>query len=402
MPGMSSDDKNDWSSHVRTYFPNATELNEPSATNNYNCHGHAWHVSEGGDQVWIGLVNYDPNPYIMEDIYWKDGSYIRLNSESGADKISYYNGNHSAIQTSTTGTYHSKWGPGPVMEHAHNYGPPEYQMSYRYYYDEPEISGDYFLCYPSSKTYSVQDFYNVTYNWSTSSNLQINGSNTSGSVSISPKSSSNSSGYVRVSIYIPAYNKSRVITKDVWIGKPGIPTTNPIGYPTVQMSLGQLKTIYAANGPGATNYSWNATGSITRVSSPSGPQMTVEATSLGSGQFYCYGENICGTSSSSGGGAVYVSNGGGGGLLAIPNPAYTDIEIRLDEDTYKSLYTSEIDSEKLQEKLLRIINSNGIQVYSNNTFEKSIRLNVSHWKSGLYTAIFIYGTSTYKVNFVIN
>lgn len=186
MPGMSSDDKNDWSSHVRTYFPNATELNEPSATNNYNCHGHAWHVSEGGDQVWIGLVNYDPNPYIMEDIYWKDGSYIRLNSESGAEKISYYNGNHSAIQTSTTGTYHSKWGPGPLMEHARNYGPPEYQMSYRYYYDEPEISGDYLLCYPSSKTYSVQDFYNVTYNWSTSSNLQINGSNTSGSVYLIP------------------------------------------------------------------------------------------------------------------------------------------------------------------------------------------------------------------------
>jgi hypothetical protein len=112
--------------------------------------------------------------------------------------------------------------------------------------------------------------------------------------------------------------------------------------------------------------------------------------------------NICGTSSSSGGGAVYVSNGGGGGLLAIPNPAYTDIEIRLDEDTYKSLYTSEIDSQKTQEKLLRIINSNGIQVYSNNTFEKSIRLNVSHWKSGLYTAIFIYGSSTHKANFVIN
>ena len=34
MPGMSSDDKNDWSSYVDTIYPLATELNEPSATNN--------------------------------------------------------------------------------------------------------------------------------------------------------------------------------------------------------------------------------------------------------------------------------------------------------------------------------------------------------------------------------
>jgi len=34
----------------------------------YNCHGYAWHVSEGGEKVWIG---YD---YVTtEDIYWTDG-----------------------------------------------------------------------------------------------------------------------------------------------------------------------------------------------------------------------------------------------------------------------------------------------------------------------------------------
>ncbi len=109
IPEMTSGDKNDWSDYVETNYPNATELNAPSATTSYNCHAYAWHVSEGGDKVWIG---YYQNEQDHEDIYWTDGSYIRLNSESGADKISYYEDNHSAIQTSTQGTYKSKWGGG--------------------------------------------------------------------------------------------------------------------------------------------------------------------------------------------------------------------------------------------------------------------------------------------------
>ena len=269
------------------------------------------------------------------------------------------------------------------------------------YIEYGPIDGNSTLC-SSGSNYCIQNVpgeANITWDVTPQAFFNVysgNGSN----IYLVPKGNVNGNAEITFHVNINGYNAD--VGKDIWVGIPAQPTTNPTGYPTVQMSLGQLKTIYAASGPGATNYSWNATGSITRVSSPSGPQMTVEATSLGSGQFYCYGENICGTSSSSGGGAVYVSNGGGGGLLAIPNPAYTDIEIRLDEDTYKNLYTSEIDSEKSQEKLLRIINSNGIQVYSNNTFEKSIRLNFSHLKSGLYTALFIYGTSTHKSNFVIN
>jgi hypothetical protein len=227
IPGMPSGDKEDWSDHISINYPNAMELNPPSATTSYNCHAYAWHVFEGGDRVWIG---YYQGQQDHEDIYWEDGSYIRLNSESGADKISYYEDNHSAIQTSTQGTYISKWGQGPLMQHARDYGPSSYLMNYRKYYDEPAISGDKVLCYPSTKTYSVQDFHNVTYSWSTSPNLQINGSSTGRSVSVSPTSSANGSGYVKVTIDIQDYNETRLINKNVWLGPPLQPTIIPLTY----------------------------------------------------------------------------------------------------------------------------------------------------------------------------
>ena len=265
IPEMSYQDKVDWSVEVSTNYPQATELNPHSATTSYNCHAYAWHISQQGDIVWIGYYSGQEDD---EDIYWTDGSYIRLNSESGADKISYYQDNHSAIQTSTQGTYKSKWGEGPLMQHARNYGPSTYKMNYRYYYDPPVISGDYLLCYPSSHSYSVQDFNGVTYSWTKSSHLQIDGSSTNRTVTVHPTSSSNMSEWVRVSIYITAYDETRVITKNVWVGKPGIPVTNPPGYPTYQMSLGQIKTIHVTSAPGASSdqYNWVITGSIDRIS----------------------------------------------------------------------------------------------------------------------------------------
>jgi len=95
---IGSADKINWSNYVTTYYPLATELNPHSATRSYNCHAYAWHIYEGGDNVWIG---YYSGQETDEDIYWTDGSYIEQSNEMGAEKISYYADNHSAIQTST-------------------------------------------------------------------------------------------------------------------------------------------------------------------------------------------------------------------------------------------------------------------------------------------------------------
>lgn len=49
-------------------YPNAIVMGE--ATRTYNCHAYAWHVSEGGEHVWMGSVS---NP---TSVYWNDGSYV--------------------------------------------------------------------------------------------------------------------------------------------------------------------------------------------------------------------------------------------------------------------------------------------------------------------------------------
>lgn len=62
---------------------------QDEATFSYNCHGYAWHVSEGGSKVWI-----IPND---ENEYWNDGSYVEVEDESEATKVSYGSCDTSAL-----------------------------------------------------------------------------------------------------------------------------------------------------------------------------------------------------------------------------------------------------------------------------------------------------------------
>jgi len=105
-------------------YPNATRIEDASRT--YNCHAYAWHVSEGGAKVWIGV-----NSSTSEDIYWTDGSYESI-SANVATKVSY-TGNHSAITTSTVGIFISKWGSYPLAQHSANYVPSGYGSPNVYY-----------------------------------------------------------------------------------------------------------------------------------------------------------------------------------------------------------------------------------------------------------------------------
>lgn len=61
-------------SKLTIQYPNAQKLEE--ATSTYNCHAYAWHISEGGNRVWI--VYYTAT---AEDIYWQDGSYIEVTNQ---------------------------------------------------------------------------------------------------------------------------------------------------------------------------------------------------------------------------------------------------------------------------------------------------------------------------------
>lgn len=83
------------------------------ATITYNCHAYAWHVSEGGSAVWMGVST---NP---TSIYWTDGSYSSTTCRDNGLKVSYAGkANHSAITTESTGVFISKWGQGPLVRHS--------------------------------------------------------------------------------------------------------------------------------------------------------------------------------------------------------------------------------------------------------------------------------------------
>ena len=131
-------DDPDYIAYLNNYYdeayPNATRLGD--ASNTYNCHGYAWHMSEGGGTIMIGC-----NSSTAEDIYWTDGSYDEMPSVAYATKVRY-SGNHSAITTSG-GNYISKWGGGPLYRHAPNYCPGSYGSSYKYYVRSVDVPQDY-------------------------------------------------------------------------------------------------------------------------------------------------------------------------------------------------------------------------------------------------------------------
>ena len=92
----------------------------------YNCHGYAWHISDGGSHT----VRIDwPGHYQ----YWQDGSYAKvfgatdITAPNGARVVYDPNGygDHSAVKIST-GTYVSKWGAMGLVQHPPNACPSNY------------------------------------------------------------------------------------------------------------------------------------------------------------------------------------------------------------------------------------------------------------------------------------
>jgi hypothetical protein len=127
------------------------------------------------------------------------------------------------------------------------------------------------------------------------------------------------------------------ITKELWIGTPGQPTTDPSGYPTIDMQLWGLLNVSLTNSPGATGMPvWWCSGSLEK-DSENANSCTFEAVEEGTGNFYVKTQNACGYSPSAGG-TVNVSTGGGGGTpddplepLCYPNPVDEQVTVTLAE-----------------------------------------------------------------------
>lgn len=95
-------------------YPSARKVAD--ATKKYNCYSFAWYSASTANTVWV----IDPNPYLQE--------CTRVSSLSTGTRVMYFgdSGNkHAAIQLagSSGATVTSKWGNGPLFNHAYTYCP---------------------------------------------------------------------------------------------------------------------------------------------------------------------------------------------------------------------------------------------------------------------------------------
>jgi len=199
------------------------------ASNTYNCHAYAYHVSEGGNKVWIsnaGNNDFCDAPLLDNiDQYWEDGCIIQVTNESDAEKVHYYRGDHSAIRLSD-GMYNSKWGNYPLIKHAAtsvDYCDP---VDSRRYYSSfiVDALNDY-VCYGNNATFTTPDYVDCTYYWTYNTNLldYVSGQGTKTFV-VEPKtSSSQGEAWVKLELTIDLDpDVTREITKTIWVGKPRI------------------------------------------------------------------------------------------------------------------------------------------------------------------------------------
>lgn len=102
---------------VRNNFPNAKIIRD--ASGKYNNHAYAWHTDSKDNAVWLDKASII--------FYWLDESYPLTTDPKIHSKISYkgYRNDgemieHSARKStfSNNATHISKWGNGPLVEHA--------------------------------------------------------------------------------------------------------------------------------------------------------------------------------------------------------------------------------------------------------------------------------------------
>ena len=177
------------------------------ATSTYNCHAYAWHMYEGhsNDSVWMN----DPS------LYWIDGSYSEIESESSSEKI-VYSGNHSAIRINST-TYESKWGTFPLVRH-HPDNVPTIYLPYeqkKYYKHDFSILGPLHLC--NQESYSIA--INASIQWRVSNpNISIINGQGTNNVTLQ-----NTGSYCKFTLYADIYADGSLVTtisKNITAGTP--------------------------------------------------------------------------------------------------------------------------------------------------------------------------------------
>lgn len=378
-----TENTNSWRSYYDSYFATANRTyvyyfgGSYSSSRRFNCHGYAWHMSEGGNPRWIGYTQTSD-----EDIYMSDGSYVQVCSETYPGKVSWADGDHSALTTSSPGVVLSKWNEYPLMYHNINDNP--FGSSYKYYVSTA-INGSLSpLCLGNSRTFSVQNIAGATYTWTYSSNLS--GSSSGNQVTVTANSSA--AGWVQVQISTPCSPSPATRRVDFTVG---VPDTYPyIGaYEDCHEAYAQL-SFQVTNPAPDVSYKWGYFGPNDGT-----PNWTTTNSNYASFFFYETGSfgivampyNTCGESYFAEIG-IYVGPYGSCNYLnsfsvsASPNPTSGDLYVTIDKE--KSTAKAQPVIEDVQIQLYDLYRTRLVKQWSFKSNQPNYRLNVRDVKKGQY------------------
>jgi hypothetical protein len=365
------------------------------ATWEYNCHHYAWFKTENypGVNFWVN----DPSEN------WYDLSFVQVASETFDGKVTYYSTSgavtHSAVTTSTTGRYKSKWGQACLFEHDWDecpyYSESEYQYAGRNYYKRLRISGPSTVC-TSSSTYSLQNLpAGTTATWSVSPSSRVSTSSGSGtSASISAASCTIGDATITFAI-----NDSGTIvyeSKQIHVVGPDATdfgfralytngTPAPMGGSTYLLCANTHYHIYldndASTSCGVSNLTWTIPSGWTK-NYQSSNMISIYTNSSPGGQVTVKGQTCCSSCGSNvsfttGYFGTYYSCGGY--YMASPNPGseFIDISLADEESNLKSAQIS-------RDIRITIYNNTGSIVHTNSINELPYRINTSELPIGSY------------------
>ncbi len=375
-------------------YPNIDIINTNggySTTKKFNCHGYAWHVSDGGSNRWIGYYIGNTDEYI----YWNDGGYTEVGYEPYPGKVSYALSDHSAITTYQAGWFISKWGDKVLARHRWN-DCPYPSAVLKYYKLNFSITGSSLLC-NNDEVYSLSQnpCLGGNYSWNTNANLSISGSSTGLSATISPES--DGEGEIGFSFSSGCGTSFTLSPYEVWVGPP--PTPSITSGPT---TLDLYSTgVYWANKKGDWRFNIPTLLATPHSSGINTKYWEIESKGMeGTVWVRIDVSNNCGSSYALK--TVYIVDGSGGGdpparmIQIYPNPAKDFVNILVSDEVI-----GEIKEKKAEKYELKLYDKNQQIRFNKKSDEKLITINTSSLINGFYYLHFKYKDNTIKEQIVI-
>jgi hypothetical protein len=334
-----------------------------------------------GANRWIGYYPGNTDEYI----YWQDGSYVEVTgSVPYPGKVSYASDDHSAITTSETGWFISKWGNKVLARHRWN-DCPYTSSSLKYFKLNFSISGPSLVC-SSGASFSVDNLPpGATISWDQSSN--ISRSSSQGSNPCTFVSSGSGTGWIEATIStgcgdIILPRKEITVNPDI-IGRYAQGTTWKDLY-TVNFITSGTTTVVSVDSEGSSapfNWQLLPESSVVNWGSyyPDNSVIGFDIISGNQASFSVSTTNACGNTVSKQ--YYFVVSGGGYYMSISPNPSTFETTISIEST---SVETASLDAATEEWDLEVYDQSQTLKAKKTKLKGKETDLNTSNWKEGVY------------------